>query len=498
MNRASARWLKHKAGLFGTFLSAVSLLPFTYSLLPSAMAADTLRLTLDGALRAAYELGPSAAQARFDSVASEATYRATWGGLLPQLRLTGDTPNWWKSIDERLIYDPETGTNVLTQIPTEERRNQGRLSLSQELPWGASLDVSSRLYRRFWFWDHPEGAIRFTDYSLANRVDLTQPLFDGNPTGRLKRTAEIGRATGSIDHTLRMRSVRYDVAGAFYGLVSAREELAIAERDLAAGRDAADLAQRKLNAGLIPEVEVLQIEVDVARREASYRNSEGAVRAAEDQLKLALGMPLDGRIIQPDFAFSDEIPDDAPVPVSVDNRLEVTRSELALERSAIETRAAVRQARIRAYLSLFYETDSRRRSLDSLDLPSTRNTGVFLHFEVPLYGFGSTSYRIEALRAGQRAAEIASRDARSRVEAEQREALRRLDRVRDRCRIAAAALDLSERSFKITSARFEAGLVSSRELLDAQLDLTRTRRDLLSARIDLELALENLRRMTDD
>jgi len=461
----------------------------------SALAADTLRLNLDDCLKLAFAQGASAQISHYDSLAAEANYKAEFGRLLPQIALSCDVPNWWKAIDERIIFDPQTERQILSQIPIGEQRWQSSLSIGQRLPWGAQLNLSSRLYRRHYFWDQPGDEIRIDDYSLRNRSEIEHPLLAGNPVGRQRKLAVIGRQTALIDAELRRREIRYRITSTFFGLVSAWEEMWIAVQDLESGRASADLASRKLKAGLIPEVELLQIQVDVARREAALRSAEDAVKAAEDNLKIELGLPLDERVIGPTYSTDDTLIVLTPAVPPTEQRLEVLRARLTSERSEINARAAIWQARIQASLLLYYETDARRRTFDSLGMPASRNLGVTLSFALPVFGFGSTSGKVEAARAELRSAQIAELQSNAQIAAGQREALRRLERAKIRFQIAASALELSIRSYDITNSRFASGLVSSRDLLDAQLDLTRTRKELLAARIECELAIANIEKM---
>jgi outer membrane protein TolC len=66
----------------------------------------------------------------------------------------------------------------------------------------------------------------------------------------------------------------------------------------------------------------------------------------------------------------------------------------------------------------------------------------------------------------------------------------------ERKRLLEIALRVAEENYSVAVSRFESGSISSQRLLDAQLSLFRARTNLLSARVDLDLALRRLQKVT--
>lgn len=461
----------------------------------SASETDTLQLTLKQCLDFALGSSPDLQLARLDSIATESRWRSTSAKSYPQLKMQLQAPDRSESVDYGITYDPAVQQEEYRKIEAGDTRWLSSLQLEQALPWGATLDFSTRLYRSTWHNDRIGSGGDTTEYSLRRSVYLDQPLFEGNPVGRSRKIGRLNRQEGLIDFELRRRQVRYRATLAFFGLVSARGELEIAESGLEQARDAEELAQRKLKAGLIPEVELLQIQVDLARREASYRSNEDAVEKAEDQLRLVLGLPPVKKI----EAIWEPQPIDEDRNLTEDSgieRLELAKERLNLEQAEIETRIAVLSERISTTLSVYYEIDIRRPEFADLEEAGDRNMGVVLNIDFPIFGFGSTSGRVEELRANLRRSRLSYQVTQAEHLNEMRDILRSIRQAADRITIADAALGLSERSYDITADRFGSGLVDSRELLDAQIELSRTRSDALNARIDYHLALANLERIS--
>jgi outer membrane protein TolC len=452
---------------------------------------DTLHLTLDDCIELALARSPAVQMAKLDSSAALGQWRSTRAKSYPQLSLSGETPNLSEAVDYRVVYDRATDSDEFRRISSGDQRWYGQLELDQALPWGAELSVSSGLYRNIWYDDRISAGEDTSDYSLRRRISLTQPLLAGNPVGRELEVGRINWQRALIDHDLQLRQIKYDAKRLFFGLVSSTWALDISRQDLEQVRKAEELARRKLNAGLIPEVELLQIQVDLAQREGDFRQAEGAVEAAADRLKTSLGITINTSIVLQWEPERGDLSGRAEFDTTGE-RLELRVERMNLRRLELETRALKWSARVQAALELYYDLETRHSEIDLLDRPVNRNFGLTLHFSFPIFGFGATSGKVAQAQANLARARINFQSRDAQLLAELREALRSVDQAVERIVIAEAALELSQKSYNITAERFESGQVDSRDLLDAQLDLTRTRNVLLNARIDYELALANL------
>ena len=308
---------------------------------------------------------------------------------------------------------------------------------------------------------------------------------------RSQLSGRISREDNQIDFELRIRDIKYQTTQAFFDLVLTVGHVEIARNDLERGRASEDLARRKMLAGLIPEVELLQIQVDLARRESSYQQALRSVEAAADELRILTGFSFI-RPIVPRYQIGSLKQKEFRVHQVEGERLEMRKARQNLSLHEIETKASKLTERVRASLEIFYEVDTRRENPGDLDETGDRNIGGMLQVSIPVFGFGYTRGRIEVLRANLARARVNVEALEARHAAELRRVVRNVELTLERIRIADAALELSERSFDITTERYDSGLVNSRDLLDSQLELTRTRREALTARIDHELALARL------
>ncbi|MCF7811067.1 TolC family protein [bacterium] len=465
---------------------------------------EVLDLSLDDCINMALSISPTFRMARLDSIAAAGDWRSIKAKRLPQFSLSGDAPSYNEGVNYEIftsmiidsITHDTTYADAFKRVSYGDKRWQGALGVEQELPWGATVNVSTLLYKSNWYNDRL-GDENTNEYLYRRRFSINQPLLAGNPVGRYHKVGRMNWQAALNEYELSIRQLRYRITQLFYNLVSAHWTLDNANSDLDKSRATEDLAQRKLNAGLIPEVELLQIQVDLARREGAYRDAEDNVTAAADRLKAELGLPYDQKI-----AVHWEV-DETPIENremwdDEGERLETINNRIDIQRKELTTKSAILSERISSSVELYYELDTRHDELDLLDQPEDRNLGVMLHFSIPLFGFGSTGGKVERLKADLKRAQINHAVIKADLALETREARRRVQRAFDRIAIAGVAQKLALKSYKITLERFESGQVNSRELLDAQIELSNARTELMRVRIEYELALANLQRIAPE
>src|SRR5258708_7683285 len=131
------------------------------------------------------------------------------------------------------------------------------------------------------------GAFTFNMYRAA--ADLSWEL---DVWGRVRRGVQAGRSdlvAREEDRRALQLSLIGDVATAYFDLRAADLNLATARRTLASRRQTLALARRRLDQGLISELDVRQFEADVASPAASVADFERQVAQQENALSVLVG-----------------------------------------------------------------------------------------------------------------------------------------------------------------------------------------------------------------
>ena len=152
----------------------------------------------------------------------------------------------------------------ITFYPVQQLRYNGSVMVSQPLPTDGQFYVSTGLDNLMDYYKDE----RLT--RLDVRLGFVQPLSAFYVYNRIR--TEFKKA--KLNYELSLRSLRraeldliYETSQAFYNLVATRERENIANQVLERQQDAYEIAQNKYEAGLIREVEALQMEVDLGEGE---------------------------------------------------------------------------------------------------------------------------------------------------------------------------------------------------------------------------------------
>ena len=292
------------------------------------------------------------------------------------------------------------------------------------------------------------------------------------------------------------------VHNAYWELVSAFEQLGVAESSLELGVEQLEQNQRRLDAGVGTEVDVLQARAEVATRTESKLSMENLVSAAMDNLKSIIFGSADEGLWDTPLEATTPLPGD----VSVDGM--PTWSEAMLV--AIDRRSDLRQQRyeIDAARLRHGRTLSERLSALDLDVSATsrnvdlsdgRVLGDTLAFEFPIY---SATLRYN-MPIGNKTRDNAERAARARVRsamltydqvetqavAAVRSAVREVAFRAQAVRAAEQSLELAQRQLEAEEARYDADLSTTFQVLEFQQQLIEALSNERRARVEFAKAL---------
>ena len=94
------------------------------------------------------------------------------------------------------------------------------------------------------------------------------------------------------EYTQQWASLNYTIENLFYTLYQAEEQLQIQQDEVAASQSNFELADNKFKAGLIAEVDKLQLEADFAAAQTDLFERERLRASAQRDLEIALGLPF--------------------------------------------------------------------------------------------------------------------------------------------------------------------------------------------------------------
>lgn len=195
------------------------------------------------------------------------------------------------------------------------------------LPWGVSPRLEYHSSR-------PEDAD--SPWSLGFEVQI--PLAGGSRQQALAERAEYLAQAAELEVGSTAWRVRSRVRAQMLALKSARESMALLERDLEARRSLVALLERRLAAGYAATTEVAAARLRLHETEGELAGAQTAAARATGELSAAVAVPIETlRGIQLDFSRLDALPDAV---ADRNARIEALRNRVDMRQRLLEFAAA--------------------------------------------------------------------------------------------------------------------------------------------------------------
>ncbi|MCX5752501.1 MAG: TolC family protein [Candidatus Krumholzibacteria bacterium] len=419
----------------------------------SAIAADTLAISLEESVRIALERNKDLIVAREKTSEARALVGETETAFLPQI--TGSAGY--------------TRLDVAPFIPTSRFGMLGGGLLPKEIVIGLRDNYAATLR-------------------------LQQPLFTG---GRITKTRDIARLAGNEAESDVQRAARelvYEVKRAYLSCVKAANTERVAAESV--NRFEAHLAdiQTLRDAGLAADNDVLKTKVYLSESRLALMRALHAVRLARTYFCNVVDLPLASEIL-----FTSSIEAAAPIGIDLETAVGTglrKREELqSMEYRNRMTRKEFEMARggylpdVSFFANLNYLYPNREYERDFY---SSWSMGVLA--QMNLFDWGRTAYRIRQSRSRLRQIETAERSLRDAITLDVTETYFSLIEAWNEIEAARENVAQAEENHRVTAARFKEGLATNTEMLDAQVLLTGARTIRESAAADYLIARADLAR----
>lgn len=376
------------------------------------------------------------------------------------------------------------------------RANLG-LARSDQFPQfevGADL-TSTRTSRNGQLTSSGQGGQRRTFGSVL----LSLLTFELDVWGRLRQQTKAARAelhASEEDRNAVMTTVVGDVAAGYFSLLELDSQLDIARRTLTTREDSLRLIKLRQQGGVATILDVRQAEELVYQASQTIPDTERAIEQTENQVSLLLGNnpgPIPrGRPL----AQQEELP---AVPAGLPSSLLERRPDIrAAEQNLVAQRALVSAAKAAYFprISLTGLLGFQSNQLSNLFTGPSRAWSFVPQITQPIFTAGRLKSNVKFARAQQEFAVVAYQQTIQNAFREVSDALvqyRKVKEIRNQQELLVATL--RDRS-RLAYLRYQGGvdtqlnaLDADRDLFNAELNLTQTKRDELLSLVQLYKAL---------
>jgi outer membrane protein TolC len=447
-------------------------------------------LTLDDCVQRAMQNGFDVEIQRFNpSIAKDAVDVAR-GSFDPTLSLNGTQS-----------HSNTAPVGAIPGIKSDAR--DARFSVSELLKTGTTVDISTDLSRSQ---TNPPTFTSFYNpvYNSDLTVTVTQPLLRGAgpavTTAALKR-ARIGQTRAGFDFQAQALNIVQQTESDYYALVYAREQLRVYRVSFELANKLLEEAQAKKTVGTATDIDVLQAQVNVENSRSNVISAEKTVKDSADALLALIGrFELDTALGEAKF---EDLPAQLPVvessyQLALHHQPDYTSAKMQLDQMQLDLAVAKNALKPTVNVDgVLGFNGTRGSTYDAFDNMANRDGNSWQVDLTVSYPWGRVSdkarYRQSLSILSQQTLTIHQLEQNILVQV--RSAVRAVETNSQKVKIAALAAQFSAREYDLENARFTAGLVTSRDVLQTQSDLETARVAELQARITLQNSISALHRL---
>ncbi|MGE5554553.1 MAG: TolC family protein [Betaproteobacteria bacterium] len=324
------------------------------------------------------------------------------------------------------------------------------------------------------------------------RLVLSQPLYTGGALTAGREGALAGKEAAEAEWERARQEVAYNVAQAYYGLLTATRMKEIARLGLEAAESHAAQVRASYEAGTVLRTDLLQVQVQVGNARQNLIKAEHGAALAEETLFSLLGL-APGTVIR--------FPDVAPPPPLADDLEELISTALArrpelvaLRRSVVGARAGVAVAEAQRRPTVASALAYQWQGAEVDELKGDWSVAVSVTWD--LLDGGAAAARIERAKAGLAEAEQGLRQLEEGIRMEVRQAYQAVREAEEAIPVAQATREQAKENLDLVRLRYEAGLATPTEVTDAQVLLAQADTGYVQAVNNHLVALARLAKAT--
>lgn len=448
-------------------------------------------LSLEESIKIALKESYSINSANLSVEGSRKSLEAVRKNMYSKVDISFELPRYYSNLSPQ--FNPITGLTEYYQM--EETRYQTNLSITQPLIFSnGTLSLFGSLFQR----EQRTNSNPAKDYYGNAAIQLRQPLFAANSQKNSLVRAEKNLEKTESQYTRTQFDIVYNVTQSFYSLYQSIKQLEISSLNVDQRKDAYKTSTNKFQAGIIPEVEMLQLEVELASGENELLTREQSVEQQKNAFKVLIGLPLNediGVVPELDYTYF-EIDSAKAVVLALQNDASLKTTKIDYELQEYSINEIKSRGRLRADIIANYGLNKNDPQFNYLirDLAETKS--ITFSVSVPLFDWGSNSLEVEAAEAAYKNYALGIKNSESLIMQDILDIIKKIQLAKSKIDVVTKALDVANKSYTISLERFKTGQIKSDEMVNEQKRLINSKNEHLSAIIEYKKSVAELTRKT--
>lgn len=341
------------------------------------------------------------------------------------------------------------------------------------------------------------GSTGSSSFNFDSGLSINYDIYDGGLRGASIRAARKQLRSTELDLESTVEQVRLDTATDYYDLQDGDAQVEIQEAAVEDALQTLRDAQLLQRAGLGTRFEVLQAEVELADARQSLVTATANQNIARRQLAETLSVSHDTNLATADAveeAGNWNLSLAQSIVQAFQNRAELEQQLLAREIAQEQREIQLSSVRPRLSANANYSVDDDFE--DDFDISDQYSVGLNLQWR--LFDGGAARAAAEQAEIDAQIAETNFADQRNQIRFAVEQAFFQLEANQQNIGTATSEVELAQESLRLARLRFQAGVGTQTDVIDAQTRLTTARGNLLSSIIDYNQSYADLQRQVSN
>ena len=323
-----------------------------------------------------------------------------------------------------------------------------------------------------------------TENTMTVGATLEQPLF----TGAVFYATRISKVYAEISengyYSSKANLIR-DVKRAYYGYLYSQEFSKLSQVTLQAAKDNLKNTQALFDAGLAPEYDLIRAQVQVQNILPQLEQAKNAIKLAENALRLIVGLDLDKKFVVNDSLTYTELPvEDYQTSARILDKKNFTLQQLRLQVELQDKNVSYQFSKNypELYLSGNWQSTAQENDPKSFNNWRYKNSVyVGLNLKVPIFDGWQTTSRVQQaeidLKKSQENLVKTNRQLNNQLD----DILLKIEEAKNRISAYAATIKQAKLGYDISIKRYNNGLGTQLENIDALVAYTQAKVNYLEA-----------------
>jgi len=327
---------------------------------------------------------------------------------------------------------------------------------------------------------------------------LQQPIFMWGMLYNNYKQAKLNLEAARHGLEAVRQQVILDVTTSFYGILLTEQLVKVAEMAVEQVQAHVKTAQDLVDAGMATNFDLLRAKVQLANIKSLFIRARNGLRLSEDSFKSIIGMELGAQVsVQGELIYQPvELNLDELLMSAMENRPEI--KQLQLQEQAGKKLVSMAKAGSKPNLMFVGSHDWESYADTPGDVFSRdewkRSWNVTLALSVPIFDGLATRARVKQSESGLRQIQIGMDQLMDGIGLEVRAAYLSFQESQEVLKAQEEAVQQAAESLRIANLRYGNGMLTSVELMDAELAFTQSQTNSFNALYDYTVALAKLRK----